>query len=70
MDDALRGATTNLVRWVERVYGLNPAEASSVLGTAIIYDVAEVVDPSVHIVAKIPKTILAGLKPKTQEPSR
>jgi acetamidase/formamidase len=62
IDDAFRGATTNLVRWLERKYGLNAAEVSSVLGTAMVYEVAEVVDPSVHVVAKIPKAVLAGLK--------
>jgi acetamidase/formamidase len=62
IDDAFRGATTNLVRWLERKYGLNAAEVSSVLGTAMVYEVAEVVDPSVHVVAKIPKSVLAGLK--------
>jgi len=63
IDEAFRGATTNLVRWLERKYGLNAAEVSSVLGTAMVYEVAEVVDPSVHVVAKVPKSVLAGLKP-------
>ena len=62
IDEAFREATTNLVRWIEKDYSLNPAEASSVLATAIVYDIAEVVDPQVHVVAKIPKTALAGLK--------
>jgi hypothetical protein len=42
---------------------LNAAEVSSVLGTSMVYDVAEVVDPYVHIVAKVPKARLAALKP-------
>ena len=63
LDDAFRGATTNLVRWLEKKYGLNAAEVSSVLGTSMVYDVAEVVDPSVHVVAKVPKSVLNGLKP-------
>jgi acetamidase/formamidase len=62
LDDAFRGATTNLARWLQKKYGLNTAEVSSVLGTSIVYDVAEVVDPYVHVVARIPKTALAGLK--------
>jgi acetamidase/formamidase len=62
IDEAFRGATTNLVRWLEKKYGLNAAEVSSVLGTAIVYEVAEVVDPMVHIVAKVPKAVLAPLK--------
>ncbi len=63
IDEAFRNATTNLVRWVQKKYGLNAAEASSVLGTAMVYDVAEVVDPSVHVVAKVPKTVLAAIRP-------
>jgi len=31
IDEAFRGVTTNLVRWLERMYGLNAAEVSSVL---------------------------------------
>ena len=62
IDDAFRGATTNLARWLSATYGLNAAEVSSVLGTAVVYDVAEVVDPQPHVVAKVPKTALAGLK--------
>jgi acetamidase/formamidase len=62
IDDAFRGATTNLVRWLEKIYGLNPAEVSSVLGTSIVYDIAEVVDPQPHVVAKVPKSVLEGLK--------
>ncbi len=63
MDDAFREATTNLARWLEKKYGLNASEVSSVMGTSVVYDVAEVVDGQLHIVAKIPKTLLAALKP-------
>ena len=62
LDEAFRGATTNLVRWLEKMYGLNAAEVSSVLGTAIVYDVAEVVDPQPHVVAKVPKSVLGALR--------
>jgi amidase len=67
LDDALRAATTNLARWLEATYGLNAAEVSSVLGTSIVYDIAEVVDPQPHVVAKVPKSVLANLK-KAQNP--
>jgi amidase len=62
LDDAFRGATTNLVRWLQRTYKLNAAEVSSVVSTAISYDVAEVVDPQVHAVAKIPKSVLVHFR--------
>ena len=62
IDEAFRGATTNLVRWLEAMYGLNAAEVSSVLGTSIVYDIAEVVDPQPHVVAKVSKSVLPALK--------
>jgi len=62
IDDAFRQATTNLARWLEKRYNLNAAEVSSVLGTSMVYEVAEVVDPQVHVVAKAPKSVLAALK--------
>ena len=36
--------------------------ALMVLGTAMQYDIAEVVDPLMHVVAKIRKDVLAQLK--------
>jgi hypothetical protein len=50
------------VSWLEREYKLQPNEAAVVLGTAMRYDIAEVVDPLVHVVAKIHKSALAQLK--------
>jgi len=61
LPDALRQATTQLARWLEKDYGLSANESGIVLGTAIRYDIAEIVDPQIHIVAKISKTALAGL---------
>jgi acetamidase/formamidase len=55
-------ATTRLVNWLQKDYKLEPNEAAIVLGTAMRYDVAEVVDPLVHVVAKVRKDALAGLK--------
>src|SRR5215510_13617767 len=66
LPDALQRATTMLARWIENDYKLNPSEVAVVLGFAIRYDVAEVVDPHVNVVAKIKKSSLAGLK-KVQE---
>jgi acetamidase/formamidase len=62
LPDALRQATTSLVRWIERDYKLTPNEAAIVLGTSVRYDIAEVVDPQVNIVAKLSKTALSQLR--------
>lgn len=62
LQDALQQATTNLARWLADDYKLTPNEVAIVLGTAIQYQIAEVVDPLVHVVAKIDKKALAGLQ--------
>jgi amidase len=62
LTDALQQATTQLVNWLQSDYALTPNEAAVVLGTAMQYDIAEVVDPLMHVVAKIRKDVLAQLK--------
>ena len=52
-------------RWLEDEYKLNPGEIAMVLGSSTRYDIAEVVDPQVHVVAKLSKSVLAQIpKPK------
>jgi len=60
--EAVQSATTELANWLQRDYKLEPNEAAIVLGTAMQYNIAEVVDPLVHVVAKVRKDTLAGLK--------
>lgn len=62
LSDALQIATTQLVNWLQKDYKLEPNEAAIVLGSAIQYNIAEVVDPLVHVVAKIRKDAVASLK--------
>lgn len=57
--DALRQATTELARWLASDYALSADEVALVLGTAIEYDVAELVDPQINVVAKIAKAQLS-----------
>src|SRR5262245_49872259 len=62
LTDALQLATTQLVNWLQNEYKLSPNEAAVVLGTAMRYDIAEVVDPLARVVAKIRKDAVAQLK--------
>jgi acetamidase/formamidase len=62
LTEALQFATTQLADWLQSEYKLEPNEAAVVLGTAMRYDIAEVVDPLVHVVAKIRKEAVAQLK--------
>jgi amidase len=62
LPDALQRATTELANWLADDYKLNPSEVAVVLGFAMRYDVAEVVDPHVNLVAKIKKSALSKLR--------
>src|SRR4051794_26080918 len=62
LQDALQMATSELARWLEQEYSLSANESNVVLGTSIRYEIAEVVDPQLHVVAKISKAVLATLK--------
>jgi amidase len=61
LNDALKLATTQLAEWIESEYKLTPNEAAIVLGTSIHYEIAEVVDPQVNVVAKIEKAALSQI---------
>ncbi len=61
LNEALQQATTNMARWLERDYALNRAEVAYVLGTTMNYDIAEVVDPQYHVVARVPKEALSRI---------
>jgi acetamidase/formamidase len=61
MDDALKQATTGMSRWLADNYHLTPADIAAVLGTAMQYQIAEVVDSEYDIVAKVRKDALARI---------
>ena len=62
LTEAFQIATVEMARWLEDTYKLNTAEVSSVLGTAMQYDIAEVVDPYINVVAKVTKKALAPIQ--------
>ena len=52
---------TGLSQWLTDRYHLSPSEVAAVLGTAMRYEIAEVVDPQINIVAVIKKGMLAKI---------
>lgn len=58
MLQALQHATTELQRWLMNDYGFDERGSSLLLGHALEYDVANVVDPHFTVVAKIRKNLL------------
>jgi acetamidase/formamidase len=61
LDTALQMATTGMVVWLKRTYGLDDSEAATLLGVAAEYRIAEVVDTRPHVVAMVAKKTLAML---------
>jgi acetamidase/formamidase len=61
IDDAFRGATTNMAQWLTKDYQLTPSEVAEVLGTAAEYKVSEAADRNAGVVLKINKERLQSL---------
>jgi amidase len=60
LDEATRRATTALAGWLAADHGLSPNDVALVMGTAVEYDVAELVSPQYNVVARISK---ASIRP-------
>ena len=56
---ALQHATTEMQRWLIADYGYSERAAASLMGQALEYEVANVVDPNFTVVAKVRKSLLA-----------
>jgi len=56
---ALQHATTEMQRWLTADYGFDERGSSLLMGHALQYDIANIVDPHFTVVAKIRKSFLA-----------
>jgi acetamidase/formamidase len=63
LQEALKVATAQLATWIKHDYSLSDSEVALFLGAEMQYNVAELVDPEFDVVAKVPKSALAMLKP-------
>jgi len=61
LEQSLRCATTEMVRWLQEDYGLDKRSAGILLGMFAEYEVGNVVDPAWTMVCKMPKSILRRL---------
>jgi amidase len=62
VDAAMKSATTEMSRWLATTYQLTPQDIAAFLGTAMQYEIAEVVDSEYDVVAKVRKDALAQLR--------
>ena len=68
LDQALRNATSDMARWLEKEYRLTASEAAIVMGFAVRYDIPDIVPPWVSVVARVPKSALVQLRPPPPTP--
>jgi amidase len=64
LDEAFREATSALATWIEKDYSLTGPEVAILLGATIQYQISELADRHVGIVAKIRKQFLPKAEPK------
>ena len=60
--ESIQAATAQLADWLKKDYRLTDSEVALFLGAVLKYDIAELVDPHVNIVAKVPKAALVSFK--------
>ena len=58
LDQCLQHATTEMLRWLDQDYGLDPLSASLLLSQCVRYDLGNMFDPAYTMVCKLPKRIL------------
>jgi len=64
LDQCVQHATTELVRWLEGSYGLDPLSAHQLLGQCVEYDMGNVFDPAYTMVCKVRKDLLEKIGAK------
>lgn len=55
LDQALQHATTEMLRWLQEDYGLDPRAASHLMGQVVRYDVGNVFNPAFTVACRIGK---------------
>jgi amidase len=58
LDQALQHATTEMTRWLQQEYNLDPVGAQLLLGMAVEYEIGNVFDPAYTVVCKIRRQLL------------
>lgn len=61
LDQAIQKATSDLVRWLKADFDLTDTEAALVMGTAVQYDIPDIVPPWVSVAARIDRDALSTL---------
>ena len=58
LDQCVQHATTEMLRWLQSDYGLDPVGAHILMGQCVEYDLGNIYDPAFTMVCKVPKRVL------------
>lgn len=63
LDQCVQHATSEMLRWLQSEYDLDPVGASILMGQTVEYDLGNIFDPAYTMVCKMSKRILNSLRP-------
>ena len=58
LDQCVQHATTEMLRWLQTDYSLDPVGAHILMGQCVEYDLGNIFDPAFTMVCKVPKRVL------------
>ena len=58
LDQCVQHATSEMLRWLQEDYDLDPVGANILMGQCVEYDLGNIFDPAYTMVCKIPKRVL------------
>jgi amidase len=61
-DQALRRATSDMARWLEKRFEITSTDAALLMGFSLSYSVPDIVPPGFGVTARMPKRVLAALR--------
>jgi amidase len=61
LDQCVQHATSEMLRWLEAGYGMEPQHASLLMGQCVRYELGNVFDPAYTMICKMPKSLLGRL---------
>lgn len=62
LDEAMRRATSDMARWLEKDYGLTSTEVALVMGMSLRYDIPDIVPPDYGVTARLPRSALTQIR--------
>jgi amidase len=62
LDQCVQHATSEMLRWLQSEYGLDPVGASILMGQTVEYDLGNMFDPAYTMICKMPKRVLNSVK--------